>query len=147
MPAAATHGALIDRLVAVEEYLRAGGFADVAELVRAALASPRQSVRGTVVGSRRGGESPQRQAARQRRDDALRALARSVGEDGLGIAKVAARVARQVRRYEGTSWPRDRRRSTAPCDGDRALLFEVLKPGLLIPGPRQIQRILLNNQA
>jgi hypothetical protein len=115
----------------------------LAALVAAALSTPRKPVKAAFGLSRRGGESPLHRAARQRRDAALRALAASIGGD-LRLPEVVKRVARKIRRYEAAGVRHSK--SDPPETGERALLFSALETGLPIPGPRQMQAILLNRR-
>jgi hypothetical protein len=107
----------------------------LAPLLNAAATTP-------TPARRRGGEPRARAAARRRRDAALRLLAETEGN--LDVAEVADRVVARLRRYETTSWPRDRRRGNA--DSANAGLFAALSPGLDIPGPKWVAGILLKEK-
>lgn len=100
--------------------------------VQMAVAEPDRSVAVAFGLRRRGGEQPQRTAARKGRDRAIRALA--PGGD-LPLEHQARIVAQKLARYLPD--PRD-----AQSQSERRLLWEAKQSGLRDPGKRQLRRIL-----
>ena len=105
---------------------------ELAARVEVAVAAPDRSVAVAFGLRRRGGEQPQRTAARRGRDRAIKALA--PGGD-LPLEQQARLVSQKLARYRPD--PRD-----AQSQSERRWLWEARQSGLPDPGKRQIRRIL-----
>jgi len=91
----------------------------------------------------RGGISPPRAAALQRRDDLLRRLWHKSDEwSDLAPAAAARMMSQSAKRYEAIRWPREQKSIVAPLTEPAATWWKILRSDLSVPEAKRLQQIL-----
>lgn len=111
---------------------------ELADLVEQAMAMPDKRVGAAFKIRRKGGEPRRRAERRVARDNAIRDLARAIGSD-LSLEQQALAIVRRTSRYRAAPYDES-------GDGERQALRRIADTGLLVPGQRQVKRILSDMQ-